>query len=165
MHRFVLPLSLILTIIIHSLLFFKFFRLSPYSKETIKVNIIVNSKSIKKEVKRTQPIKKSTNQISSQKVKSSIQSKSSKAYSRYKITPQYSYLSKLNEEEGSTKVLVHIDETGFPKNLEIIKSSGYKRLDAEALRSIRSASFIPATQNNINKEDKIEITIQFNLIE
>ncbi len=168
MHRLVLPLSFLLAIMIHSIVYLKIMPRYSYSDRTTKISIVVNSKAALEE-KPLSPISQKKRVF---KEKSSSNEKiqplkniSSKAYSQYKISPKYSYLSRVNQEEGKTIVQAYIDKSGSLKSLKMIKSSGYKRLDDEAIRSIKEATFIAAKNNNIPIDDKIEITINFNLVD
>ena len=44
---------------------------------------------------------------------------------------------------------IHIDEQGRLKSAEVIKSSGYPRLDQQALAFIRQARFQPLIDNGV----------------
>ncbi len=58
--------------------------------------------------------------------------------------PVYPHLSRIYEEEGTVSVKIRINDSGIVISALIIKSSGYQRLDNQALESLMKTNFIPA---------------------
>jgi protein TonB len=77
--------------------------------------------------------------------------------------PAYPRYSRAHGEEGSTVLSVEIHADGKLGNIEIIRSSGYRRLDQAAVRAIEKAGFIPARKNGRTVASKKQITFRFNL--
>jgi protein TonB len=67
---------------------------------------------------------------------------------RYRIEPRLTMplLSKRLHESGIVYLLVRVDSRGLLA-ATVQKSSGFARLDAQALQDIRSARFVPQTEN------------------
>jgi len=164
MRQLVLLLSFCVSLVIHSFLYIQISSDFSKAKYSAKVSIVVTSQekkiySVKKELRQ----KKREQAPTQTKEKVSFKENITKASSQFKIVPNYPYLSKANKEEGQVVVEVIIEANGSLKSAKILKSSGYKRLDNEAIRSIRNTSFHPTKENNVTKEDKIKLTITFNL--
>ena len=58
---------------------------------------------------------------------------------------QYPPASQDNGEEGTVTLLLAVQTDGSISDIRIARSSGYQRLDAAAVRSLRQAKFQPAT--------------------
>ncbi len=58
--------------------------------------------------------------------------------------PTYPLYSRRYGEEGRAVLLVEIRADGSAGKVEVVQSSGYRRLDEVALRALRRATFIPA---------------------
>ena len=58
---------------------------------------------------------------------------------------QYPPISNDNGEEGTVTLLLAVQPDGSISDIRIARSSGYQRLDAAAIRSLRQAKFQPAT--------------------
>ena len=58
---------------------------------------------------------------------------------------QYPPISYDNAEEGTVTLLLAVQPDGSVSDIRIARSSGYQRLDAAAVRSLRQAKFQPAT--------------------
>lgn len=56
-------------------------------------------------------------------------------------------MSKRLKESGVVHVRVVVDVNGMPREVALAKSSGFARLDEQALQDIRSARFAPQTEN------------------
>ncbi len=74
-----------------------------------------------------------------------------------KCKPEYPYVSLRNEETGIVRISFTVDMTGRTKDLLLIKSSGFKRLDAEVLRKMKNCLFRPFRFNNFVFERSITI--------
>jgi protein TonB len=68
---------------------------------------------------------------------------------RYLVEPRTSVplLSRRLGESGTVLLRVVVDVRGHLKEVSIRKSSGFARLDQQALQDIRSARFVPQTEN------------------
>ena len=58
---------------------------------------------------------------------------------------QYPPASQDNGDEGTVTLLLAVQTDGSISDIRIARSSGYQRLDAAAVRSLRRAKFQPAT--------------------
>ncbi|MFG6467280.1 TonB family protein [Roseateles sp. BYS87W] len=56
-------------------------------------------------------------------------------------------MSKRLKESGVVHVRVVVDVNGLPREVALAKSSGFARLDEQALQDIRTARFAPQTEN------------------
>lgn len=56
-------------------------------------------------------------------------------------------MSKRLRESGIVQLRVVVDVNGLPKEISLAKSSGFARLDEQALQDMRSARFAPQTEN------------------
>ena len=56
-------------------------------------------------------------------------------------------MSKRLRESGIVHVRVVVDVRGQPREITLARSSGYARLDEQALQDMRSARFVPYTEN------------------
>ena len=65
-----------------------------------------------------------------------------------KIIPQYPWKSRLLKEEGIVILKVDFVSDGRIKNIQILKSSGFPRLDREALNAVKNTSY-NISQNEI----------------
>ncbi|MFC1467513.1 TonB family protein [Verrucomicrobiota bacterium] len=93
----------------------------------------------------------------------SLQSKGVSAQAVGEIVPLYPRRSNLRGEEGTVILNVHISEEGKVVEATITKSSGFRRLDAAALKAVRKTEFTPAMENGHPVEDVIPINITFEL--
>jgi protein TonB len=59
--------------------------------------------------------------------------------------------------EGTVEAVFVIDSHGMPRNIRLLRSSGYRILDKQALRTIQKASPYPVL------ESAVEIPITFRL--
>ncbi|MFA5879951.1 MAG: TonB family protein [Candidatus Margulisiibacteriota bacterium] len=68
-----------------------------------------------------------------------------------------------NDWAGTLKVRIIVNVEGKPKNITIIKSSGYKVLDEAFIKAISNYKFKPKIVSGIAKEDKLELEYTFSL--
>lgn len=68
---------------------------------------------------------------------------------RYLREPRSTYplMSRRLKESGVVHVRVVVDANGLPREVALAKSSGFARLDEQALQDIRTARFVPQTEN------------------
>lgn len=77
--------------------------------------------------------------------------------------PQYPYESRRRGEEGRVILNVRVTAEGTAASVEVAKSSGYRRLDMTARKTVSHWTFIPARQNNVAIEASARVTIIFKL--
>ena len=77
--------------------------------------------------------------------------------------PPYPYESRRRGEEGRVILKVRVAANGTASSVEVDKSSGYRRLDMTARRTVSRWTFIPAKQNNAAVEAWTKVTILFQL--
>ncbi|HDN9022255.1 TPA: energy transducer TonB [Aeromonas salmonicida] len=77
--------------------------------------------------------------------------------------PPYPYESRRRGEEGRVILKVRVAADGTAASVEVDKSSGYRRLDMTARRTVSRWTFIPAKQNNAAVEAWTKVTILFQL--
>lgn len=77
--------------------------------------------------------------------------------------PQYPYESRRRGEEGQVILNVRVTTEGTAASVEVDKSSGYRRLDMTARKTVSRWKFIPARQNNLAVEASARVTIIFKL--
>jgi TonB family protein len=75
--------------------------------------------------------------------------------------PRYPMVSRKLGEEGTVLVKGCIEENGSIRNVEIINGSGYKRLDAEAIETVRRWTFSGSDQKSKKIISCYRIPIQF----
>lgn len=63
--------------------------------------------------------------------------------------PSYPAISRRMGEQGKVVLRVFIDAEGQPQEIEIKQSSGYERLDQQALQAVRRWRFTPGKRNGI----------------
>lgn len=79
----------------------------------------------------------------------------------YKVT--YPPSSRRRGEKGSVTLLFDISNTGKTSNIQVVTSSGYKRLDKAAIKAIAGARFNPAQQFGKPVASTLTETIDFRL--
>lgn len=77
--------------------------------------------------------------------------------------PRYPLTSRRHGEEGTVVLAVEIRADGQHGRIDILKSSGYPRLDHEAVRAVRRASFLPATRAAVAVASTKRVAIEFRL--
>ena len=80
-----------------------------------------------------------------------------------KTIPKYPWKSRIYREEGRVVVGVVIDSRGVAKEVKIIRSSGFKRLDLAALEAARQSEYQSATRNQVSVIGNLEIEFKFEL--
>lgn len=63
--------------------------------------------------------------------------------------PTYPAISRRLGEQGKVVLRVFIDAEGSPQQIEIRQSSGYERLDQQALDAVRRWRFVPGKRNGV----------------
>jgi TonB family protein len=77
--------------------------------------------------------------------------------------PNYPRYSRLHKEEGTTVLSVEILSDGQLGRVDVIRSSGYRRLDQAALKGIRNAELVPALKDGKKVTSIERIAIKFDL--
>ena len=79
-----------------------------------------------------------------------------------RVKPIYPPASMRAREQGYVVVQVLVDEKGQARTVEVVRSSGYPRLDESAVDAIRKWTFTPA-EGSAGPEARIAITWEFEL--
>lgn len=79
--------------------------------------------------------------------------------------PDYPELSKALREEGKVVLRVRVEANGQPSSVEVHKSSGFARLDREAVKAVKRWKFTPAKLGNEAVAATVDIPLDFNLKE
>ncbi len=66
-------------------------------------------------------------------------------------------------EEGRVDVRVLVDATGAPLDIDLLRSSGYPRLDESALATVRATRFHPYTENGVAMPFRVVMPLVFEL--
>lgn len=74
------------------------------------------------------------------------------------LAPEYPWRSRINEEQGEVVASVRVNDEGKAFEINVIKSSGFSRLDESAVNAIKLASFSKGAGGQ-----KIELTLNFEL--
>lgn len=80
------------------------------------------------------------------------------------VEPVYSSASVQAHEHGIVAVQVLVDEQGRPNQVELLRSSGFPRLDASALRSVRRYRFAPVMRGSQAIRVWTTVNVEFNLL-
>jgi protein TonB len=81
------------------------------------------------------------------------------------VRPAYPRYSRRYNQEGTVVLQVEISSKGEQINITVIGSSGYSRLDQEAIRTLERASFAPARLGGREVASTKQITVTFKLEE
>lgn len=84
---------------------------------------------------------------------------------RYLLEPMLSYprISRELGEEGVVRLKVLVDEHGHPRNIEVARSSGYPRLDQQAVQAMSKARFQPHLEDGQARSVWVMAPLTFNL--
>ncbi len=77
--------------------------------------------------------------------------------------PKYPRYSRLHKEEGTTVLSVEILPDGKLGNVEVVQSSGYRRLDRAALMGMQTAELVAAVKDGRKVASVKRISIKFDL--
>ena len=80
-----------------------------------------------------------------------------------RVDPVYPPASRRLGEEGTGLFRVLVDEKGKPTQVEVLKSSGFPRLDEAAMNAIRKWSFKPAMQSSQPVRSWTRVQVAFQL--
>jgi protein TonB len=79
------------------------------------------------------------------------------------IHPAYPRISRQRGEEGVVALSIQVLASGRAGNVDVIQSSGHRRLDEAACKAARRASFSPARQFGRNIDSTIKLSFSFRL--
>jgi protein TonB len=79
--------------------------------------------------------------------------------------PNYPRLSKRMGEQGEVRLKVQVSTTGDVLMVELVKSSGFERLDEAALAAVKNWKFKPAKQGDEPVSSWVEVPVKFILEE
>lgn len=79
------------------------------------------------------------------------------------IQPVYPRVSRLRGEEGVVSLSIQVLPSGKPGRIDVLQSSGYRRLDEAACKAARRASFSPAQQFGRDIDSTTELSFTFRL--
>lgn len=84
---------------------------------------------------------------------------------RYLVEPVLSYprISRELGEQGVVRLKVLVDEQGRPKDIEVARSSGYPRLDQQAVQAMKKARFQPHLEDGQARSVWVLAPLTFNL--
>jgi protein TonB len=77
--------------------------------------------------------------------------------------PYYPRIARRNGYEGIVLLNLLVSESGRVESVEIIRSSGYKVLDREAVKAVRKWRFVPAEQAGETVASHVEVPVVFRL--
>ena len=77
--------------------------------------------------------------------------------------PAYPPVSRRMGEEGKVILRVHVNERGLPEEVQLRTSSGFSRLDAAALETVRQWKFVPARRGTSPVSAWVLVPISFSL--
>jgi protein TonB len=75
--------------------------------------------------------------------------------------PSYPRLSKRLGEQGEVRLKVQVGATGDVLMVELVKSSGFERLDEAALNAVKDWKFKPAKQGDEPVSSWVEVPVKF----
>lgn len=79
------------------------------------------------------------------------------------VEPDYSEEGRIGRSQGTVAIRVEIDETGVPRNLQVVRTLGLG-LDENALEAVRQWRFRPARQNGRPVACRVTYEINFTLL-
>jgi periplasmic protein TonB len=80
-----------------------------------------------------------------------------------RVDPTYPAASRRAGEQGMGQFRVLVDEKGHPTDVQVLKSTGFPRLDQAAVEAIRKWAFKPAVQNSQPVQSWTRVQVAFQL--
>lgn len=80
-----------------------------------------------------------------------------------RVDPVYPASSRRAGEQGTGLFRVLVDQKGHPQDVQVLKSSGFARLDQAAIEAIRKWAFSPAMQNGQAVQSWTKVQVAFQL--
>ncbi|CAB5723260.1 TonB family C-terminal domain [Delftia tsuruhatensis] len=66
-------------------------------------------------------------------------------------------------EQGTVMLRIFVDEHGLPQKIEVSKSSGYERLDQQAVDGVKNWKFVPGKSNGVPVPMSVTVPVKFTL--
>jgi protein TonB len=84
---------------------------------------------------------------------------------RYLYQPKLVYPRASQEmgETGVVKVRVLVDEEGHPRTVQVVKSSGFPRLDRQAIQTMNATRFQPHMEGGVPRAVWVSTEVTFQL--
>jgi protein TonB len=82
------------------------------------------------------------------------------------LTPpqlDYPLASRRAREQGQARVRVLVDAQGRPQQMELLRSTGFTRLDEAALAAVRATRFKPTMENGVAQAVRVVMPLDFEL--
>ncbi len=80
-----------------------------------------------------------------------------------RVEPAYPATSRRLGEEGTVRLRVLVDERGRPKDVDVVNSSGFDRLDQAAIDAVKRWRFVAATDGTRPISTWTQVAITFKL--
>lgn len=80
-----------------------------------------------------------------------------------RVEPVYPATSRRMGEEGTVRLRVLVDEKGRPRDVDVMNSSGYPRLDSAAIDAVKRWKFVAATDGSRPVTAYTQVSITFKL--
>ncbi len=80
-----------------------------------------------------------------------------------RVAPVYPPASRRANEQGVVSFRILVDERGKPLQVNVLKSSGFPRLDEAAAQAIRKWTFVPPTRNGAKVQSWSRVQVRFEL--
>ncbi len=80
-----------------------------------------------------------------------------------RVEPTYPATSRRLGEEGTVRLKVLVDEKGRPKDVGVLNTSGFSRLDQAAIEAVKRWRFVAATDGNRPISTWTQVAITFKL--
>jgi protein TonB len=77
--------------------------------------------------------------------------------------PEYPFAARRAREQGQVRVRVLVDTQGRPQQPELLRSSGFARLDEAALAAVRATRFKPYMENGVAQTVRVVMPLDFEL--
>ena len=79
--------------------------------------------------------------------------------------PVYPMASRLAGEQGVVRLRFHIDPNGDALRAEVVRSSGYSRLDYAAMNALMRCEFKPGFKDGLPVESELELDYTWKLVD
>jgi protein TonB len=80
-----------------------------------------------------------------------------------RVEPVYPATSRRLGEEGTVRLRVLVDESGKPRDVNVMSGSGFSRLDAAAIDAVKRWRFVAATDGTKPITAWTQVAITFKL--
>lgn len=107
------------------------------------------------------PMQPSQNAIAATETAAGAPAQELKASKR--VEPAYPPQSRRAGEEGSVRLRILVDERGMPRDVQVVKGSGFARLDQAAMEAARKWRFVAATNGSHAITAWTQVAITFRL--